>query len=93
MRELAAHPSLPMGGRQISKGSLDMDRKKNTKDGGSKMGSDWSSGGDKDKKPPSNPPKLEASKFRNLGKVCCYSNCTLLYTVHGKNLAGENPYR
>ena len=87
MRELAAHPGLPMGSRQISKGLLDMDRKKNIKDGGSKMESDWSGGGDKDKKPP---PKFEASKFRNLGKVCCYGNCMLVYTIHGKSLAGEN---
>ena len=44
MRELAAHPlSIRMGGRQVSKGSLDMDsRKKNVKDGSSKMGGDWS---------------------------------------------------
>ena len=63
-----------MGGWQISKGSLDMDRKKNIKDGSSKMGGDWSSGGDKDKKPPSNPPKLDSAKFRNLGKVYCYGN-------------------
>ena len=81
MRELAAHPPMPMGSRQISKGSLDMDRKKNIKDGGSKMGSDWSGGGDKDKKLPSSLPKLEASKFRNLGKVCCYGNCTSLYSI------------
>ena len=79
MRELAAHPSLPMGGRQISKESRDMDRKKNIKDGGGKMGGDWSGGGDKDKKQPSSqPPKLDSNKFRILGKVCCHSNCILL---------------
>ena len=71
MRELAAHPpSMPMGGRQVSKGSLDMDsRKKNVKDGSSKMGGDWSSGSDKDKKPLSSQPKLDSNKFRNIGKV------------------------
>ena len=67
MRELAAvHPSMPMGGRQISKGSLDMDsRKKSMKDDSSKIGGDWSSGGDKDKKPLSQP-KLDSNKFRNI---------------------------
>ena len=78
MRELAAHPGLPMGSRQVSKGSLDMDRKKGIKDGGSKMGSDWSFGGDKDKKPlPSQPPKLDSTEFRNIGKVCHHGiNCS-----------------
>ena len=68
MRELTAHPpSIPMGGRQVSKGSLDMDsRKKNVKDGSSKMGGDWSSGSDKDKKPLSSQPKLDSTKFRNI---------------------------
>ena len=53
-----------MGGRQISKGSLDMDsRKKNMKDNSR---GDWSSGSDKDKK---QPPKLDSTKFRNTAKV------------------------
>ena len=70
MRELAAHPGLPMGGRQISKGSLDMNsRKRSVKDGSSKMAGDWSSRSDKDKKPLSSQPKLDSTKFRNIGKV------------------------
>ena len=81
MRELAAHPGLPMGGRPVSKGSLDMDRKKNVKDGGSKMGGDWPAGGDKEKKPlSSQPPKLDSTKFRNIGKVY-YHGDHLLGTV------------
>ena len=65
-----------MGGRQVSKGSLDMEsRKKGTKDGSSKMGSDWSSGSDKDKKTLSSQPKLDSTKFRNIGKVCYHSLC------------------
>ena len=71
MRELAAHPSLPMGGRQATKGSLDMDRKKNVKDGG-KMGSDWSGGSDKDKKTLPSQPKLDSRKFRKLAVVSIY---------------------
>ena len=79
IRELAAHPSLPMGGRQISKESSDMDCKKNSKDGGDKMGGDWSGGGDKDiKQPSSQPLKVDSNKFRNIEKVCCHGNYILL---------------
>ena len=61
MKELAAHPSIPMGGRQISKGSLDMNsHKRNIKDGSR---GDWSSGSDKDKKQLSSQPKLDSTKF------------------------------
>ena len=53
------------------------------KDGFRKIEDDWSnqwlSGGDKGKKSPSSLPKLDSAKFRTLGKVCCYGNCTLLY--------------
>ena len=56
------------------------------KDGGRKIEDEWldqlSGGGDKDKKLPSSLPKLNNSKFRNLGKVCCYGNYTLLYNTH-----------
>ena len=76
MRELAAHPTIPIGGQRGSKGALDMDRKKSIKDGGSKMGGDWSGGSDKDKKPVSSVPKLDSTKFRNLSKVH-HGNCSV----------------
>jgi len=61
-----------MSGRLVSK---DMDRKKGVKDGGSKMGSDWSFGGDKDKKTLPSQPRLDSTRFRNRNrKVHYHSN-------------------
>ena len=44
-------------------------KKIDLKDGSSKMAGDWSSRSDKDKKPLSSQPKLDSTKFRNIGKV------------------------
>jgi len=54
----------------MSKGSVDFGRKGN-KDATGKMGGDWQiGGGDKDKKSTTNqqPPKLDSSRFKNIGK-------------------------
>jgi len=69
MRQLAFHL-----GTQVSKRPLDMDRKKGVKDSVSKMGDDWSFGGDKDKKTLPSQPKLDSTKFRNIGKVHYHGN-------------------
>ncbi|XP_065890212.1 eukaryotic translation initiation factor 4 gamma 3-like isoform X2 [Dysidea avara] len=67
-RQLVVHAAgPPMGGRQMSKGSIDFGRK-GGKDAGGKMGGDWQLGGDKDKKsiPNQQAPKMDSTKFINL---------------------------
>ena len=55
------------------------------KDGGRKIEDHWLDrwlgGGVKVNSPPSSLPKLDSTKFRNLGKVYCYGNCTLFYSI------------
>ena len=77
MRESSADPTIPIGSQQVSKGALDMDCKKSIKDDSSKIGGDWSGVSDKDKKPVSSVPKLDSTKFRNLGKVHYHGNCSV----------------